>query len=659
MRRSPLASPERYRGTLRAAALALLPLVAAALLTAFAAAGDAVSFDDVILLPPEGTSGARFGVAVAILLSGWFALYFAPGLLLMRALRFRPAHALGAAIAAFVLSLAGLSLAWIAAQALTEGIAGRTCLYLTVACLDAAALLAAVFTAGGAPALPALPPGERSRARAELLVPVCGVALLLVAGCLSMPGKIAVEALEGDATEVHGFAASLFQRALPHWDLESGVWGFYPTFMFVAYPVFFSLALLGESEAAVRLPALLFLGVIVLATADLAARGRTRIAAGSLNVLVPVLAAGYLSMQVGAYYAGYHPFHGDLGCSPLEEWIVTGLAMCAVLLARDGAPMLAAVAGFLSIVTFPSGLMLVGLLGGAGFLTASDPEDRRTVLRWGVALVALLAAYAVFLVAWTSAHGTFGPMIAEWYAKYFQGRAGFASESPARVLRALGWYTLLAGGLPVAGFALAFWRGDRVGRWLALAGGAWVVFFLLSPQKNIHYFFPAALLPIATALRATAGRGRALAFPAALTVSIVVSIVLCRPEASPPYTADRDFGRRSIFLAATEREAVEYSKVLYNVAEPLWRWQPGDPWTLGHHTWVLYAARGFEMTREWDFYVGPGPPPAAGLTEITRIAGPEGRPVTFWGRGGRAALREWQERTYPLRAERGGFHFEM
>lgn len=654
-------APERFSGTLRAAGLALLPLAVASLLTSFVAAGENVAFDDVVLLPPDDLAGGRFVLAVVALFTGYFAVYFAPGLLLMRALGVRLGNPVANAIAAFVLSLVGVSLAWVVAMGVTEGIAGRTCLYLTVACLDVAALLAAVFTAESAPALPVLPEEAKGRAAAELLVPVAGVLLVLIAAAFLMPGKIAVEALEGDATEVRGFAASLYERALPWWDLESGVWGFYPTFMFVAYPVFFSLALLGESEAAVRLPALLFLGVLMLGTADLAGRGRTRLAAGSLNVLIPVLVVGYLSLQVGAYYAGYHPFHGDLGCSPLEEWMVTGLAVCAVVLLRDGAPVLGAAAALLSILTFPSGLMLVGLLGAAGLVTATSATDRRLALHGGVALVAMLAAYALFLGIWTGVQGTFGPMIAEWHAKYFAGRASFAAESPARILRALGWYTLLAGGVPIVGYAVAVWRGDRVGRWLALAGGVWVGFFLLSPQKNIHYFLPAALLPVATALRTVAGRDRlaSLGFPAVLTVSAIACIALSRPAPQPPYTADRDFGRRTIFLAATEREAVEYSRVLFNVAQPLWHWRPGSPWTIGHHTWVLYADRGFEMTRDYDFYVGPGPPPAEGLTEVTRITTPDGRSVALWARGGRAALREWKDRTYPLRTEQSRFHFEM
>lgn len=648
-------------GTLRAAALGLGPLAAAALLTAFAAYLHESTFADVLLLPPWGIGAVRTTVAVAALLCGYFAVFFAPGLLLMRALGVRTSNAPANAVAAFVLSLVGVSVAWIVAQAATRGIAGRSCLFLTVAVLDVAALLAGAVLAAGAPALPSLPARHRGTGRRELLVPVLGVLLLAAAAWLLMPGKITIEALEGDATEVHGFAASLAASAFPEWDLESGAWGFYPTFMFVGYPVFFSIALLGDTEAAVRLPALLFLGMLVLSLADLAGRGRTRAAGGSLNVLVPMLAVGYLSLQVGAYYAGYHPFHGDLACSPLEEWAVTALAACALVLLREGAAGLAAVAALLSILTFPSGLMLAGLIGLGGLLSG-ERGDRRAVLRWGFALLALLAVYAVLLFVYTVTTGIFDAMIGEWWAKYFQGRARFAAEAPERMLVAAGWWALLAGGLPVLALPFGAFGPGRMARWLSVVTLAWVAFFLLSPNKNIHYFMPVALAPMAVALRLVAGGGdarRTLAAPALLTLSATAAIALSWPRPAPPYTADREFGRRTVFLAATERQAVDYSRVLFHVMDPLWKWQPGRPWTIGHHTWVMYAARDFDPSGDYDFWVGPGPAPRADLAEITRTTTPDGTRVTWWARGGRSALREWRERTYPLRTERSRFNFEM
>lgn len=649
------------RGLILAALLAFVPLGVAAGLTAVIALADDTSFAHAALLPAHSIPVWRFVVALVAAVAGYLAVYFAPGLLLMRTLGIRLPNAVGNAAAAFVLSLLAVSLAWIAAQAATAGIAGRSCLYLTVAALDVAALVAGLALAPEAPALPPLPAKATGTGPGELLVPVGGVVLLIAAVWLFMPGKIAIEALESGATEVHGFASSLMGSALPEWDLESGAWGFYPTFMFVSYPVFASIALLGGVEAAVRLPALLFLGVSILAIADLAARGRTRFAGGSLNVLVPILVAAYLSAQVGAYYAGTHPFHADLGAASLNEWAVTALAMCAFLLLRDGAAGLAAVAALLSILAFPSGLMLAGFIGVAGLIVGRF-DERRVLWRFGLAMFAMLLVYAIVLVIYTVNTGTFDIMMGEWYTRYFRGGGDGGAESLSRMVAALGWFVLLCGGLPFAAVLAAPAGGDRVTRWMALVTLAWVGVFVVSPEKNVHSFLPAALLPMAVALRIAAGwsdRPRlSLGIAGALSTSAMICIVLCAPDPAPPYVADREFGKRTVFLARNERQAVDYSRVLRDVAPPIATWKPGDPWTIGPHTWVLYSSRRTGFDRPYDFYVGSGPAPADGVTEVARVMTPSGE-ASLWVRGGIDTLHEWGKREYPLRARLSRFNFDM
>lgn len=421
------------RGTARAAALALFPLALAAGATSLAARVDGTTFEDVLLLPPEPLSLARSALAIAVIGLGFFAIFFAPGLLAMRTLGLRVSTSVGNAVAALVLSLVSVTVAWIVAQAATEGTAGRACLYLTIAVLDTAALVAGVALAPGAPALPRLPTLERGTGRRELLIPVAGVVILLVAAACAMPGKIHVESLDGDATRVHGFATSLFVSAFPEWDLESGAWGFHPTAFFVGYPAFYAIALLGDTEAALRLASLLFLGTLVLIGSDLAGRGRTRAAAGSLNVLLPMLATGYLSIQVAAYYASRHPFHADLGGLAFEQWLVAALAMGGLLLLRDGGPGLGAVAALLAILAFPSGMWLAGLIALGGLVT-HGPENRRAIIRGSLALAALMLAYATLLVVYTVSTGIFREMAVEWWTKYSASRRFIGTVTPERIL---------------------------------------------------------------------------------------------------------------------------------------------------------------------------------------------------------------------------------
>ncbi|HMB71258.1 MAG TPA: hypothetical protein VKU85_18250, partial [bacterium] len=119
-------------GVRRASLLGLLPLVLAAGLTLLAARTDGTSFQNVRLIPPEPVSPLRFALGIGVLLSTYFGVFFAPGLLVMRSLAIRLPNAVANAVTAFVLSLLAVSLGWIVAQAATHGLAGRTCLYLTV-----------------------------------------------------------------------------------------------------------------------------------------------------------------------------------------------------------------------------------------------------------------------------------------------------------------------------------------------------------------------------------------------------------------------------------------------------------------------------------------------------------------------------------------------
>jgi hypothetical protein len=662
----------RYLRWLRPVLLAYLPLLVCIALTLLAADIDRSSFNEVVLLPPERIGAFRFFIGLLAYLAGYFAVYFVPGFLLMRALRIDLANGVSNAIAAFTLSLAGVALAWIATMAIITGEGNRVSFFVTVALLEAITLV--TLWVRNTLSQPLSHSGIVNRIGRDFLIPVIGIAIMLTLAWLLMPGKLTLETFEGDATEAYGFAASLFHGGLPKWDLEVGIWGFYPTVMFFPYPVFFSIALGGTSEAAVRLPALLFFGILVLAMAELAGRGKARDAGGSLRILLPILVVGFISLQVGAYYSGSDPFHGDLGAAPVEDWIATALAVCAVVLVRDGASGLGAITAFLSFVAYLSGPMLVAIFGGVGLLVGTASE-RKCLIRSGLILLGLVLGYAIFFVIYTMAQGTFSPTIKNWLSLYLAGRVGL--ENPMRILHALGWYVLLSGGLPVLGYGVALYSKDSMARWLALAGLLWIGVFLLSPSKEIHYFMPAALIPVVLAVRVglklkfgpqTAGEkekreetnngGHALVWTTLLTLSGIVVIILSWPTAIPPYTADRDFGRTTVFLASTEREAVEDSQVIYNILKPLSRCNGGNSWTIGHHAWVRYADRTLQPSKLYEFYVGRGKPPLERLEEISRTKLSNGGYAILWTRN-TGFTSKLIERCFPIRKDLSRFNFDL
>jgi hypothetical protein len=149
-----------------------------------------------------------------------------------------------------------------------------------------------------------------------------------------------------------------------------------------------------------------------------------------------------------------------------------------------------------------------------------------------------------------------------------------------------------------------------------------------------------------------------MAIPALLTLSVAGTIALCRPRPSDPYVADREFGRRTLFLAGTERQAIGFARVLHQRMDDVRAWRPGKAWTLAPRTWVHYADRGYEPLRRHEFFVGHGPPPVAGLFEIARIPGANGKPVSWWARD-ENALEVWKKETHPRRADASPFHFDL
>ncbi len=207
------------------------------------------------------------------------------------------------------------------------------------------------------------------------------------------------------------------------------------------------------------------------------------------------------------------------------------------------------------------------------------------------------------------------------------------------MLEALGWFALLCGGIPLLALPVAFLRRDPIARWLALATVLWVGFFLLSPAKNIHYFMPAAMLPVVVALRlAAAGTcWRSRIAPVLLTISALAVVALSWPKRVPPYTADRELGRTTLFLAVNERQAVDMANVIYSLTVPLWKWKRGDPWSIGPHTWVKYADFDPAPGKSYEFALSQGAPPDSAWIEITRAPLPGGGTTVLSSPRGRDA----------------------
>ncbi|MCU0611127.1 MAG: hypothetical protein MUE60_04990 [Candidatus Eisenbacteria bacterium] len=500
------------------------------------------------LLPsdPAALPTLRWSVALVALLHGLVI----PGWLLGTVLRIPPPIRLG-----FALPLSGVIWA-----------VSRTVLHVMgvpPSALAAALSLAAV----DALLLASCRDGIRLRpSRGEALAALAGVAVLMVIG----PARIALQSLDGDGVEALSFAASLDHRLLPMWDLENGTWGFYPAFMSFAYPLHLSLSLLGESEAAARLP-------LVPLTAGLAAlvasehRGLLR---GGFMLAAVVVAA-----TSGLNYT-YEPYAADI-----TEPTVTDLFFTAGLLSMLWAWFqrrlgLFALMAAVVVTGQPAGLPFALVLVAGGLL-------RRDTRAFSLRAAGILAAV---LLARTAADRGYNPAGATKFsaATFFAHHAGALSRHlGARTAATQIWALLIqTSGAPLV-FAAAFARDvrhtkSRTAVYCALA--VYVLAVTLSPKRHPHY-----LTPIAAMILFLVPSGVSLPRLWPLMVAGVLLGVL-PPKGCPIDTRAAEFGRATCTVFPSMREATENADLLYRVLTvPPWR--DHEQWGMGKHAWVLYSTR--------------------------------------------------------------------
>ena len=402
-----------------------------------------------------------------------------------------------------------------------------------------------------------------------------------IAGALSIiafigPGRIATQSLDGDGVEAFSFAASLSHRLLPHWDLENGTWGFYPTFMSFAYPLNLSLSLLGPSEAAMRLP------VIFLAAgfSGLVGAGHGGAMRGALMV------ASIVAVTTSALNYTYEPYAAGVAEPTVTDLYFT-LSLLMTLWAWHHRRLgLSAVAAALAVTGQPAGLPFLALLIIGGAL---DRTTRGFALRVAVILVAILLCLAGADLLWNPAGVTKFSVTAfvAHHTRTLSLRLG-ARQAATQI-----WALLVqTSGAPLL-FLAAYVRdlrrgGPRIVLYVAIA--IYLLAVVLSPKRHPHY-----LTPVAAMLLFMIPHGTRLprVWPA-LIVGALAGVLL--PRGCPADTRAAEFGRATLMVVPTEREAVENADLLYRVLTvPPWRDE--DQWGLGKHAWVLYSARSETMPR--------------------------------------------------------------
>lgn len=301
------------------------------------------------------------------------------------------------------------------------------------------------------------------------------------------------------------------------------------------YPGAWFMRLFGETEAAVRLPFLLYLAVLgpmVLTTASARARRPSRtdacLVAASLGVYAVVM----------SYSATYDPYCADIALPATQDTLflvlLLGMLTASIEDRRRGFAALAVLAILCSQAT----MALTVFWLAARWLADRDarPQVLRHVLAFGAAVV-MVALVPVLLAAAGAAspgqeHNIIGML------------AKFATLEATDVRRLA--FVFVPAGLYPALALLRLRRRDPVVDALGLFLAASFLLYYVMAYYSLHYFVPSMVLSLVLFWRSefTPGATRQTWFVPAAAAMAALALYLSLPVEPGIYTASRTLGRR-------------------------------------------------------------------------------------------------------------------
>lgn len=299
--------------------------------------------------------------------------------------------------------------------------------------------------------------------------------------------KLFWESFNGDGAHIYEGGRLLTHQLAPFFDEQAGVLARYPDFKSALYvfPTSWFIRMFGEVEAAVRLPAILFLIVIANQLLNLAAFGRE--AARSIGRVYLVWVGLAVTLLVFAYNDAV--YSGDLGL-PGEDLMVMGLFLGFVLTFLKRQPVWMAAFIIAGYLTSPHMPIMVGLWCLAAFICLRPLPIAATVVALGVLGSMVMADLGSARLA-----GHIG-VAAPGGEHGVSSLAQRLSDTQFGQMRRLGWLVVPGGILPALSL-LTLPRQDRITRALTLTAVANFAFFFFQRQVSLHYFIPSIILSLA------------------------------------------------------------------------------------------------------------------------------------------------------------------
>jgi len=378
---------------------------------------------------------------------------------------------------------------------------------------------------------PLVLPWAHVHARTTLAAIVTLCAFLLIA----LAPKFYWDSFNGDGAHTFEAARLLLRQPVPFFNPSAGEVSSFPgvTTMLYLYPASWFIRLFGEIEAAVRIPFILELAVLFCAIVAVAEQGRAPLSRAAQWLIAFSLTVYAVTM---AFSATYSPYSADIALPATQDTLLVAMFLAYVFFFIEGRSWWMTLAIVLTMLSLPSGLMLILLWLVAVLLRQPRPWPLVVRSLIAVAICLLGAAVLTRLLPALGLPRPGGEYGVAGLLRYF---AFLQFTDWRRFL-----YVIVPGGVIPALALFAWKRHDAVGRSLALVALAYFGLFFIQGYVALHHFVAAMILPIPVIWRWADGVNRKYrpAVLGALTVGALTSLVLSLPRISRPETTSRRVG---------------------------------------------------------------------------------------------------------------------
>ncbi len=322
--------------------------------------------------------------------------------------------------------------------------------------------------------------------RGDIFAALSLSALILV----TMSAKFYWENFSSDGVGVLNFVRLFVNTDWPFWPKEAGAIQVAPgvTSYFTVLPASWFQRLLGENEFAMRVPYILYAGMLYIVVLGLIRVGRDVVIGAVDHALIIAVFLIYTLSII--YSGGYNPYFGDSPMPAVRETLVMVLFLGYVYLVVTDQMGAAFITGILAYMSLPTGGLWM-LLTLITFFLFWQPRDWNRIA-WMFGLLVLCAAIGALGPVLITAAGLPVPG-SEFDLKGVVNRLRYVTFwEPER----LAYLIVPAGILPT--LSMVFWRRqDQLSHMLVLMTAMFfLLFYFQGYRVLLHHFIPIMLTPL-------------------------------------------------------------------------------------------------------------------------------------------------------------------